>query len=170
MEFSGADIFDLLHGKGIVAALAGQGCGLGIVEAAQGNGAEKGKIVPHVEREAVEGHPVAHAHAERAQLAVVDPYTGAAFPAGGLDPERGGGADDDFFQRADETVQPVRALADAEHGVGYELARKMAGDVAAAICLDDFDAACLQFRPVEEQVLLAAVTSEGDHGRVLHQK
>ena len=84
--------------------------------------------------------------------------------------ERGGGADDDFFQRADETVQPVRALADAEHGVGYELARKMAGDVAAAICLDDFDAACLQFRPVEEQVLLAAVTSEGDHGRVLHQK
>lgn len=139
-------------------------------EAAQGNGAEKGKIVPHVEREAVEGHPVAHAHAERAQLAVVDPYTGAAFPAGGLDPERGGGADDDFFQRADETVQPVRALADAEHGIGYELARKMAGDVAAAICLDDFDAACLQFRPVEEQVLLAAVTSEGDHGRVLHQK
>ena len=73
-------------------------------------------------------------------------------------------------QRADETVQPVRALADAEHGIGYELARKMAGDVAAAICLDDFDAACLQFRPVEEQVLLAAVTSEGDHGRVLHQK
>lgn len=62
----------------------------------------------------------------------------------------------------------VRALADAEHGIGYELARKMAGDVAAAICLDDFDAACLQFRPVEEQVLLAAVTSEGDHGRVLH--
>ena len=113
---------------------------------------------------------MAHAHAERAQLAVVDPYAGAAFPAGGLDPERGGGADDDFFQRADETVQPVRALADAEHGVGYELARKMAGDVAAAICLDDFDAACLQFRPVEEQVLLAAVTSEGDHGRVLHQK
>ena len=104
------------------------------------------------------------------QLAVADPYAGAAFPAGGLDPERGGGADDDFFQRADETVQPVRALADAEHGVGYELARKMAGDVAAAICLDDFDAACLQFRPVEEQVLLAAVTSEGDHGRVLHQK
>ena len=50
----------------------GQGCGLGIVEAAQGNGAEKGKIVPHVEREAVEGHPVAHAHAERAQLAVAD--------------------------------------------------------------------------------------------------
>ena len=170
MEFSGADIFDLLHGKGIVAALAGQGCGLGIVEAAQGNGAEKGKIVPHVEREAVEGHPVAHAHAERAQLAVADPYAGAAFPAGGLDPERGGGADDDFFQRADETVQPVRALADAEHGIGYELARKMAGDVAAAICLDDFDAAGRQFRPAEEQVLLAAVTSEGDHGRVLHQK
>ena len=46
----------------------------------------------------------------------------------------------------------------------------MAGDVAAAICLDDFDAACRQFRPAEEQVLLAAVTSEGDHGRVLHQK
>ena len=82
----------------------------------------------------------------------------------------GGGADDDFFQRADETVQPVRALADAEHGIGYELARKMAGDVAAAICLDDFDAAGRQFRPAEEQVLLAAVTSEGDHGRVLHQK
>ena len=67
-------------------------------------------------------------------------------------------------------MQPVRALADAEHGIGYELARKMAGDVAAAICLDGFDAACLQFRPVEEQVLLAAVTSEGDHGRELHQK
>ena len=32
LEFSGADIFDLLHGKGIVAALAGQGCGLGIVD------------------------------------------------------------------------------------------------------------------------------------------
>lgn len=46
----------------------------------------------------------------------------------------------------------------------------MAGDVAAAICLDDFDAAGRQFRPAEEQVLLAAVTSEGDHGRVLHQK
>lgn len=113
---------------------------------------------------------MAHAHAERAQLAVADPYAGAAFPAGGLDLERGRGTDDDFFQRADETVQPVRALADAEHGIGYELARKMAGDVAAAICLDGFDAACLQFRPVEEQVLLAAVTSEGDHGRVLHQK
>lgn len=73
----------------------------------------KRKDRSHVEREAVE-HPVAHAHAERAQLAVADPYAGAAFPAGGLDPERGGGADDDFFQRADETVQPVRALADAE--------------------------------------------------------
>ena len=85
----------------------------------------------------------------RAQLAVADPYARAAFPAGGLDPERGSGADDDFFQRADETVQPVRALADAEHGIGYELARKMAGDVAAAICLDDFDAACRQFRPAE---------------------
>ena len=97
-------------------------------------------------------------------------HTPGGLPSGGLDPERGGGADDDFFQRADETVQPVRALADAEHGIGYELARKMAGDVAAAICLDDFDAACRQFRPAEEQVLLAAVTSEGDHGRVLHQK
>lgn len=76
----------------------------------QGNGAEKGKIVPHVEREAVEGHPVAHAHAERAQLAVADPYAGAAFPAGGLDLERGRGTDDDFFQRADETVQPFVRL------------------------------------------------------------
>ena len=90
LEFSGADIFDLLYGKGIVAALAGQGCGLGIVEAAQGNGAEKGKIVPHVEREAVEGHPVAHAHAERAQLAVAIHTPGRPSQRAASTPERGG--------------------------------------------------------------------------------
>src|ERR1043165_9198447 len=62
-------------------------------EPARNDQVEAGEVGVDVEGEAVGGHPLLDADADRPELAVADPGAGHALHPAGLDPEAGRGAD-----------------------------------------------------------------------------
>src|ERR1700733_15887715 len=88
------------------------------------------------------------------------------------------GADQYFFEAADEFHGPERfALAvgsgksaEVEDGITYDLSGAVEGYVAAAVAFEDLDAALgKQFRR-RDHVFRFRVAAERDHGRVLEQE
>ena len=105
------------------------------------------------------------------------PDAGALGDALGHDAEVGAGADQRFFQHADEVdgaeegaalAGPVAAQID--DGVADELAGAVVGHVAAAVDLVQLDAAGGEELIAGEDVGAGRVAAEGDDGRMLQQQ
>jgi hypothetical protein len=67
-------------------------------------------------------------------------------------------------------VQVLLVLAEVEDRISDELARPVVGDVAAALDLEDLDAASAQGFGVEGEARLASAAAEGDDGGVFAEE
>ena len=117
---------------------------IGTRQAAQGDEPEQGQIAAHVQGHPVVGCPAPHADADGRDLARPDPHARTPLGAACGQPEMVQGADDGLLQIKKEAAHPSRSGGDAEHRIGHQLTRKMAGDVPAAPGLDQFNAFCGQ--------------------------
>jgi hypothetical protein len=111
----------------------------------------------------------------------------------GGDGEVGGGADQDFFEAADEldyaqgfarafrtSLRLVRAnqwvrpytgeAAEIEDGVAYDLAGAVEGDVSAAVAFEEFDAALRQEFGARDYVRGFRVAAQGDYWLVFQEE
>ena len=131
---------------------------------------ERRQVVGDVDREAVRGHPAREVHADRGDLAVLDPHAGVVaalgLPRARLDPGLGERGDDRALHRAHEHEHVV----DAHDRIADQLAGAVVGQLAAARGLDDVDA--LGAAPVlaHRQVAGLRAAPERVDGLVLEQQ
>ena len=140
------------------AELAGHRGDAALAQPARDDLAEEVEAVGDVEREAVRGDPAAHLDADRADLAQAPPRlaeedAGRALDAVRADREVGQRGEHDLFEVVDVAPHVAAVGREAEDRVGDELARHVAGHVAAARHVEHLDAALLKTLTTHQQIL-----------------
>ncbi len=114
-------------------------------DAAGHDAAEMRQVGFDIERNAMEGHPAAHAHADGRDLVLghpagkaarlvrpLDPDADAALAALALDVEILQRGDDPALQAGDEAAHVLAAAVEVEHDIGDPLSRAVIGELPAA--------------------------------------
>jgi hypothetical protein len=146
--------------------LHGGDSAVGRADAAGDDAGEVGEVGVHVEREAVVGGPAFYGDADGGDFAGAEPDAGFAGAAGGGEAEVADGIDENLFEEAEVLVE-IFAREERDDRVTYDLAGAVVGDVAAAVCLHDFNTLGgeLGGRPDEVGVGAAAL-ADGEDGVV----
>ncbi len=102
----------------------------------------------------------------------VGPDTGQSLDALGADAEVAAGANEHLFQAANEIDGSHLGLeaAQVEDRIGHQLARTMEGNVAAAIDVEELDAALGEELRRSDHVFKPGIASQGDNRRMLQQQ
>ena len=130
---------------------------------------EAGEIGGDVEREAVRRDPSATAHADRRDLLLADPHSGAPGRASRVKPEMPRAANQRVLEVAQVAVRSCGPRAQIDDRIADELPRAVIGHVPAAIALGDRDAAAPRLGIVDSTWSGAAPASERDDVVVLEQ-
>ena len=159
---------DLASGDGGVQDFVDGGHG-GVGDAAVVYEGEMVEIGGEVQGEAVHGDPALHVDADRGDLVFADPDAGFIISPDPRDAEADQGANQDFFQLP-EVLSEVGAVAgEVQDGITDNLTGAVVGYVSAAVGVDQLNAAVGELGLLDEDVIEASGTAEGDYGRVFQE-
>jgi hypothetical protein len=102
------------------------------------------EVVHHVQGQAVEGHPVAHGHTDAAKLAAGGPDAAVARVVARDHASVSGGAQHHLLHEGHMVTHREPGRAQMDDRVDHQLARVVAGDLAAPFDPCEFRAALLQ--------------------------
>lgn len=119
------------------------------IESARDDQIEVVEVCAHIDRESVERHPFADAQSHRADLRRlsslrISPHACRALVALCADAELAHRVDDAILEQAHVAVDPEFRSIEIDDRIAHKLSRSVIGDIAAAICLVDFNAVLLE--------------------------
>jgi len=145
-----------------------EGGGFAVGDAAGNDEVEIAEVGGDVESETVGRNPATDVDADGGEFFFADvarrlnPDAGLAGNAKGGDAEISGGANHDFFKRADVPVNVAADDIEIENGIADDLTGAVIGDVAAAIGFAKLDIFLPQNIFGGEEIFLASVAAEGE--------
>ena len=139
-------------------------------DAARDDEVERIEVGRHVEREAVQGHPLLHVDADARDLAARGPHAGQSGVAIRLDAEVAERLDQHVLEPPQVPVEVLAMCPEVEDRIADQLARTVEGHVAAALDLDHLDPAPGELRRRQRQAAGPGPAAERDDRRVLHQQ
>lgn len=166
----GLDVGGGLGEAGGVAEKLAEGSDGLVGDAARDDVLEVGHVGVDVEGEAMAGDPMVETDPDGGDLGSSHPDAGVSGEAFTLETVVGEDADDHFFEGAQVPAHGALPLGEVEDGVGDELSGAVAGDIAAAVGLDDLDAAPGIFFAGQKEVFGVGGASESDDWGVFEEE